>query len=156
MRIFMLLTLLCSTLWLSGCGPSYRTYTFYEPPTNEQGKNCTFGCEQTRNTCESECQEEYDDCFHEARLQGKIDYLEAKEDWLEAHARCSKLKAQVKGENACSEREPSQSHFIKTHHCRRDCGCENTFERCFQLCGGQIRYERRCVSGCEGLTQVTQ
>ncbi len=146
----MLFILLFSTLWLTGCGPSYRTYTFYEPPAHEQGKNCAFGCEQTRNTCNWECKEEYDACHREAQLQGKIDYLEAKEDWLEQRMRCERtLKAQVKGDSVCTEREPSKSDFIKTHHCRRDCGCEDTFERCFQLCGGQIRHERRCVSGCE-------
>jgi len=150
MKVYTLLFVILSQLSLSACGPSYRTDTFYEPPKHERGKNCTFGCEQTRNACNASCKDEYDSCYREAKMQGKIDYLEAKEDWLEQRERCaSKLKSQVNGDGTCGKSEPRKNQFIKTHHCRRDCDCDDTFKRCFQLCGGNIRYERRCVSGCE-------
>jgi hypothetical protein len=33
--------------------------------------------------------------------------------------------------------------------CSRDCGCEQSFDTCFESCGGTIQTKRICVSGCE-------
>lgn len=33
--------------------------------------------------------------------------------------------------------------------CDQPCGCEESFEICFQSCGGTIETKRICVSGCE-------
>ncbi len=140
---------------LTGCGPMYRTFTFYDPPAGKQGKNCVFQCDQQRANCQSDCQINYDGCVQEAEFQGKRDYLNAKEDWLDKREHClSKLKAQVKGESVCGDADEPRSHsYVSTAHCREDCGCDTDFERCFQLCGGHIRYEQRCVSGCEAVQQ---
>ncbi len=221
-----LLLLLISLLWLTGCGPYYRTFTFYDPPATAQGKNCIFHCEQKRDTCKNVCEEGYDDCYQDAKLQARHDYLNAKEDWLHQRERCiskpaprgrddkacyedcaerskarvkqaqhckqrckSKLKARVNGDRSakvcregcvnkfqsdrhddavcrqncrnqrqtqvkkddkgCHQQEPHKQDFMNTSHCRKSCGCEDNFQRCFQMCGGQIRHERRCMSNCE-------
>lgn len=33
--------------------------------------------------------------------------------------------------------------------CSQECGCESTFDMCFQTCGGTVETKRVCVSGCE-------
>ena len=151
MNNWMRFTLLLSVLMLTACGPYYRTFTYYDAPRTPQGESCVFQCEHKRDHCEDACEDSYDHCVDKAKLEGKSDYLDAKEDWLDKRQRCKgKLKAQVKGESVCNTHdEPRKHNYINTSHCRQHCGCDDKFDRCFQLCGGHIRHERRCVSNCE-------
>lgn len=33
--------------------------------------------------------------------------------------------------------------------CRKDCGCDSNYQRCYTSCGGKVEQRRICVSGCE-------
>lgn len=43
--------------------------------------------------------------------------------------------------------EPSMNTYAYDHRCDSYCGCDDDFNRCFQLCGGKVI--RRCVEGCQ-------
>ena len=141
------LLLLLSVVLLNGCGPSYRTYSHYTPPADTEGRTCALRCEDQRRVCDSQCQARFESCVEQAKADAKLDYLNAKEHYVDEKASC--LRYNKKGEEGCKHiSEPQFSNYIDDAHCRQDCACEPDFERCFQLCGGTIERETRCVSGC--------
>jgi hypothetical protein len=136
--------LTAGSLWLVACGPVYKTYSHYIPPDDPQGKTCALQCNSQRMQCESLCRRDYDNCIQRAELFGKQKYLDAKEAYLEEKEHCLE-----RGDKKCQDiSPPSESSYIRDSHCRQDCGCEPSFDRCFEICGGQIQRHTRCVSNC--------
>jgi hypothetical protein len=146
MRIISLLWGGLVLLGLGACGPVYKTETTYLPPADERGKACVFQCENQRMQCDTVCRQDYQGCVEQARRDGQMRYLSAKESYLNQKADCLD-----RGDKDCGKKlsEPSESSYTNTYHCRQDCGCETNFERCFSMCGGQIQRFTRCVDNCQ-------
>jgi hypothetical protein len=146
----MMFCILLSTLVLTGCGPQYKTFSHYQTPSTEEGKNCAFQCESERNSCQSQCNNTYQVCRQNAKIEGKSDFLNAKESWLMEQEHCLHMdKKQARKAGCNNNNKPYKSEFVNTSGCSKNCGCGTGFDRCFQLCGGQISHETRCVSGCD-------
>ncbi len=140
-----LVIMLTLSLSLFACGPVYRTITHYDSPPSEAGKRCVMQCETHRKQCKDDCNMRYDACVYDAEARGREEFLDAKEDYLDRKARCLE-----RGKKDCdSLQEPRLRDFTRDSNCRSACDCDSDFDRCFQVCGGGIRYERQCVSGCE-------
>jgi len=145
-RWYALLALLGWTLLATACGPVYETYHHYLPPNDAQGKRCALECEQQRNECQASCDQNYQQCSREAKLEGKVQFLEARQNYLEQKNRCAE---QNTGSGCKNLYEPNQYQYTNTSNCQKDCGCNDNFDRCFQICGGRIERETRCVSDCK-------
>jgi hypothetical protein len=143
MKAFLVLVL--SSL-LMACGPVYETKTTYVVPTDSQGKNCASKCEQNRASCQQNCDGRYDICMRETQLLKQNRYLVEKNQFLEKKNLC---KGKEKDKDCQNLREPYMSSYVSDSDCRKDCGCQTNFERCFEICGGQVLKETRCVSDCE-------
>jgi hypothetical protein len=142
--------MLLALISLSACGPIYKTENFYDPPQDAQGRTCVIGCEERRAACAAECRTHYDSCVYHAELQARQDYLNAKERYLNSREHCLLRSSKDKTAPECHNLyEPNSSSYLYTQHCDKDCGCDYGFERCFQVCGGTIRQQTRCVSGCD-------
>lgn len=144
MKTYLLLFLISGLL--IACGPVYETKTSYINPNTDQGKNCALQCEGIRVNCQQTCDEKYESCAKEIRLTKKMEHLEARNHYLEKKNLC---KGKEKDKDCQNLREPYLSNHISENQCRKDCGCQINFERCFELCGGQIFRETKCVSDCE-------
>ncbi len=145
-RLVFFLLLAGGVLLLSACGPSYKTYTHYQPPPDERGKSCVFQCENQRLQCDNGCRQKYEDCLSRAKLEGRQEYLDARENYLSRKESCLNRSGNKECQGLISPRLDS---YVQDSHCRQDCGCEEAFNRCFQICGGRIEHTTRCVSGCQ-------
>lgn len=146
-----LLCLAFLAMLLSGCGPYYKTFTTYLPPQNDQGRHCALNCENQRLICQNDCDDTYQSCVREAQLEAKADYLDAKEDYLDRKEHCVRRAHREDGkeDRRCRHlSEPSLFSYVHDSHCRSECGCQETFDRCFEICGGRVVRETRCVSNC--------
>jgi hypothetical protein len=145
-----LIILLLALMSLSACGPVYKTEKFYEPPQDEAGRACVVGCEERRALCSADCDARYDTCVYHAEMQARHNYLEAKERYLNLKERCLLRPTKDQDRSECQNLyEPNPNAYLNTSHCDKDCNCERDFDRCFQVCGGILRQQTRCVSGCD-------
>lgn len=144
-----LVFMLTLSLSLFACGPVYRTITQYDSPPSDAGKQCVMQCETHRKQCKGDCDARYDACTYEAEERGRAEFLDAKEDYLNQKEHCL-TRNYKKPHKECEDlKEPMLRDFTHDASCRSNCGCDDDFDRCFQVCGGQIRYEKHCVSGCD-------
>ena len=143
MKTFLILVL--SSL-LIACGPVYETKITYVTPTDAQGKSCASKCEKDRVSCQQKCDNKYDACMRETRLINQNRYLEEKNQYLEKKNLC---KGKEKDKDCQHLREPYMSSYVNDSDCRKNCNCQPNFERCFEICGGKVIKEARCVSDCD-------
>lgn len=156
MRIYFILLF---TFLLTACGPQYKTFTTYHPPTGPQEKDCVMQCRSMKMECESKCMEDYRYCMRESRLDAKEDYFDALHDyrremdrWDEQMVRCRRRKNQDDCDYLESTRpkKPVREDFTHSYLCSDDCSfCTEDYDECFEMCGGKITRESRCVSGCD-------
>ncbi|MDM8545607.1 hypothetical protein [Candidatus Venteria ishoeyi] len=138
------------SLLLTACGPTYKTDVQYIPPGDVRGKNCALDCQEQKSSCQYSCDRAYDDCMEKARMQAKINYLEAQEDYLQRKEQCLDHAEHWQDAKDCRKRSaPVQSSYMHSYQCDKNCNCTVDFESCFQICGGQVLKTTRCVSGCE-------
>lgn len=46
--------------------------------------------------------------------------------------------------------QPTLHSFLNTDHCSPErCRCDNDHDQCFQVCGGQLSRDTRCVANCK-------
>lgn len=143
MKPFLILVL---SSFLIACGPVYETKTTYVTPLDTQGKSCASKCEKDRATCQQSCDNKYDVCMRETRLIKQNRYLEEKNQYLEKKNLC---KGKEKDKDCQHLKEPYVNTYVSDSDCRQDCGCQTNFERCFEICGGKVLKETRCVSDCD-------
>lgn len=138
--------LAAGSLWLAACGPVYKTYTNYTPPPDQRGKSCVLQCESQRAQCDSQCRRDYSQCRQEAKSEGRMRYLSARESYLNQKAACLD-----RGNKDCAKKfsEPSENSYVNDSHCQEDCGCMTHYDRCFEVCGGQVQRYTRCESNCQ-------
>lgn len=138
--------ILILTSLLFACGPVYETKVTYIAPTDTQGKSCASKCEMNRSSCQQNCDNKYDACVRETRLISQNRYLEEKNQYLEKKNLC---KGKDRDKDCQNLREPYMSSYVSDSNCRKECGCQTSFERCFEICGGKVLKETRCVSDCD-------
>lgn len=142
-----------------GCGPQYKTFTTYVPPLDSSGKDCVQKCYDDKMACERQAIQQTQICQKEAQLQAKQEYLNAKEDYLnrlEAWNRMYLSCEQKKPHEGCKHiyddrpREPLLSDLSKFYFCPDETDkCTSNYDMCFEMCGGQIFRETRCISNCK-------
>lgn len=64
--------LLVLVLLLGGCGPRYVIKNQYIPPTASQAQSCLNHCTLLRQSCQNQCQKDYQYCLDEAYSKAKV------------------------------------------------------------------------------------
>jgi hypothetical protein len=118
-----LLAVLCVVI-LGGCGASYRTEYRLTPPADPSGLACVQRCAAQQTTCKR-------------RLDAAVE-----DDYqlCEVKAREESLQCQVSG-------RPCQQDVCYRQDADDD-ACGGPFRECYQACGGTVRAEQVCASGC--------
>lgn len=122
-----------SLLLLSACGPRYDVVYRYVPPRSERGMTCVKHCATAKRLCQRVCNSGNSGCLKQARSQARLDYQRYVAD------------------QTAAGREPTRTveSFFDSHACPvKQCGCENSYRDCFEMCGGQAIEERRCTHSC--------
>ena len=124
------LTAACAT------GPQYRTFYDFVPPTTAEGRSCVFQCENTKMQC-SQLEE-----MRVANCEDRADYRHGQcmDRAQDAYQRC-----QQSGNQYCVQ------SYCARESCSYSSRCENQYNRCFEVCGGEILSETRCVKNCEAI-----
>ncbi len=133
MKLLIALLVSLVTLSIAGCGPVYKTTFNYQPPASDMGRMCAAQCLQARTTCESMCTMQNQNCVAQAK-QDALNEFEA-----------YKAKQHAKGKPI----KKTPADFENTLSCDQACGCGNTFNMCYQTCGGTVTPHRECVAFCD-------
>jgi hypothetical protein len=118
---------------VTGCGPVYKTTFNYTPPKSDTGKMCAAQCIQARTTCQTMCEMQKQNCITQAKIDADRDYEAYKTEQLSQSKPVKKIPAD----------------FDKTWQCDSACGCGNTFNMCYQTCGGIVTPHKECVAFCD-------
>ena len=76
---------------VTACGPVYRDFKVYDPPTDLQGQQCVAAAQERRSVCETENSAAYNQCLAEQTTIAKVNYdaaLAAYEGDLAEFERC--------------------------------------------------------------------
>lgn len=77
-----LLVFLLLVAGLSGCAtPQYQTVYRYEPPADAKGLACLQGCEQQKESCQTDCKAQYQACQKEIEPLVEERYLQALKEY---------------------------------------------------------------------------
>jgi hypothetical protein len=142
MKFIKLISSMVMILWLSACGPQYKTVYDMTPPEDRQGRMCLNQCMESKTYCEQvEHQgklQETQICLAEAKVRADIDYD-------------SYIHYQKKGDLPV---EKAYRDFYHPGQCSGNKGlysprCESNYRQCFTNCGGIVRERTICVSGCD-------
>lgn len=112
-------------LFLSGCGPVYKTVYSYRPPASPQGQICIMQCDNIKRQCYTHEDFRVRACEDENRI-ARLEY-----------ERCASM-----GYDRCWDR----SAFCNSGNYWY---CDEEYRICYQNCGGFISSREICVSGCE-------
>ena len=127
---------------LSGCPPPqpvYRTTYSYTPPEAEQGRTCAMQCEVNRGQCEQMAGMRQDTCTQRADMN----FDQCETEATAEHDACLERQRTVRG-TLCIRRQCLRDH------CSDGRGeCETQYNRCFQVCGGNVQENRECVQHCQ-------
>ncbi len=117
-------------LFLSGCGPVYRTSYYYNEPETQRGRECVVKCQKMRQKCEHWAEQSYQQCLNRKSLERIA--------------------------TAAISRGDRQSPFANSYdnECRYERNkrfevCLEDFNACFQLCGGVVDSIEECVANCD-------
>ena len=117
-----------SLMFLSACGPMYRTDYFYTPPESESGRTCTFQCEMMKGQCRQIEELRADRCESDSRTEV---------------ANCEAYIYLTKGREAkwyeCTGSSCSANYEQ----------CEGQHRYCYQSCGGKVDARTTCVANCD-------
>lgn len=125
-RVRLFLLCLGLLLFVSGCGPRYKTQYTYQPPASPEGKNCMLQCDNIKQQCRTNEDYRYRACESENRV-ARLEY-----------SNCISEKR-----DHCFDR----SQFCGSRNYKR---CDADYRICYQNCGGIVTSSLVCVSGCEG------
>lgn len=129
-RYFTLITIL---LFLSGCGPVYKTEYTYQPPRTDVGKMCATQCMQAKNNSQQLCEMRNQTCEMTAKQNATIQYLEYKESQRAAGKPIKK----------------SEIDFDDSYLCDSSCDGTNDYNQCYQTCGGVVTSYQVCTAFCK-------
>lgn len=125
---------------LSGCfPPQYRTVYNLDPPTTAEGRACVFQCESAQGQCS---------ILEEMRVDNCRDRVLASRDRCEAT-----LDAEI---DSCLANGLGSAYCYARHNCNHvvdNCGltdkCITQYNRCFEICGGEVTAQTQCVANCD-------
>lgn len=132
MKNYHWLTIITGLILLSGCGPIYKTEYTYQPPRSQIGKMCASQCTQTKINCQQLCEMRNESCKSNGRQEAMIQYLEYKESQIAA--------------GKPVKRTPEN---FNTSYCNESCDCTDTYNQCYQTCGGMITPYQVCTAFCK-------
>ena len=134
-RFYIIIAIFLIGLAACSSGPRYRTNTSYIAPATVQGNSCVASCETTEQVCRSRADDfvraEYPACMQRAR--------EAYNHCMNGHYTGSCAVLRQSDELACSNNSSPDYR-----------SCTNSFNACYQNCGGQIIQKSVCVRNCDG------
>lgn len=125
---------LLALLPLAACGPVYETRYTYQPlPDTDGARACLALCENGRAQCRELATTRYGQCEAAASQERTLCELTAGVE----HALCAR------DDQACLRK------ICGRRDCEYDDGdCVQAYNTCYTGCGGQVRAERVCTSGC--------
>lgn len=135
------------SLTMAAClasGPQYRTNAIYEEPNTSQGQMCLNQCDSLEMQCKSSKQQDTLMCDRQAEQYD----VECVQRARQAYNLCAPGGAAVN----CDVAYSNELKFCRSMapRCEVDTSsCNNTYDACFNRCGGRIRYETVCVRNCE-------
>ena len=116
----------------SGCGPVYAPSTSYIEPESVQGVACTMQCENVRLQCQKNTRIQEERCRN-------IEEIES----LDTAGCIAKF-----GKEQCLQ--PS-GMLSSQFNCKEEfvaMGCKESYNICYQACGGQVISKEMCVKNC--------
>lgn len=156
---------------LAGCavGPRYQTVKRYVEPPGVRA--CVEGCERQRQACGDACARRYQACREQVLPEARERHAERMKQY-EAALEAYRLQLErYRLELMLGWGHPYWSLWggypppppppapvppkletevekLSRERCDRDCGCESAYDACFIACGGEIRFEERCIAHC--------
>lgn len=128
------LLLLSILIGLAGCGPMYETTYTYVAPSGAAGKRCVRQCTQSKQLCQRVCHRDENACMKRARR--------------DARGQLKQYRHQRQRQGLPVEK--NLNDFLDTSLCQsRNCGCDDDYRACFQMCGGELVPHRKCVAFCD-------
>jgi hypothetical protein len=135
-------------LALVGCGPRYRTYTNYEPPADENGRQCALRCMDDRRLCRREKDLQVRECRIDVQRIAEEANLDLERDFR------LDLKRYRAGRLDTPPEKPASVQPDYGQCTRQDSSlegrCGGDFDLCYETCGGRIVRSTHCVANCEG------
>ncbi len=123
----------CVIFMLAGCGARYQmVYTFF-PPHSGGGQACVKQCERSKANCHALCEANDTDCEINAKDQAQREY--------ERYVKQKKIEGAEIMRDLKSFYDPLQCS-------KTSCDCEEDFRACYQMCGGKVKHEKRCIANC--------
>ena len=123
--------------------PQYRTRAVYEAPTSREGQMCLNQCDSLVMQCKSRAQEDLNACERdlERRDAACLDEAAEQRDYC---IRNNSVGCDLSYSNTLS------SCRMNLPTCQLDTSsCDQTYNTCFERCGGNIRFESVCVRNCD-------
>lgn len=133
---------------LAGCGPQYRTFTSYAPPTDEVGRQCVQRCLDARRLCRREKESTVQQCRIEAREVAEDRNQTLERDFLIDLTRHQAGILDAPPERAKAAQPDYGSCSREESTLEGQCGGD--FDLCYQTCGGEVTYATHCVANCDG------
>jgi hypothetical protein len=133
MRSLFIVVIMSVLYLLSGCAPVYQTTYSYVPPKSDTGRMCAMQCQQTRMMCQQLCESRKETCRSNARQQALFDY--------------ESYKHQRRARGKSVDRDVES--FYDDFQCDDiPCGCDESYNSCFAVCGGQVVPTTVCIAFC--------
>lgn len=121
-----------AVIFLTACGPIYRTEYAYTPPKTTTAQMCVNQCVQAKTMCEQMCEMRNENCKTRAHQDALYQYEIYKRD-QRAHGKHIKK---------------SVSDFDSSYSCHNTCDCTPSYNSCYASCGGQVYEKKVCVAFC--------
>ena len=122
MRILRISILFIASLLLFGCGPMYQTVYHYRMPKNRSDRHCVSRCRIALSQCKTTCRIANQNCQNQQLIA---------EDIASRH-----------------RHRHDDDFFYDTGDCNQSCGCRQTYNACYEDCGGKVIPESVCVFNC--------
>lgn len=133
MKLLMSLLVSTLTLMLAACGPIYETQYSYQPPHSDTGRMCAAQCVQNKSTCHAMCEMRKQTCLAQDKQNALVQFEAYKTRRIAEHRPVDKTPVD----------------FENSWNCNQACGCGDTFNMCYQTCGGVVTPHRECVAFCD-------
>lgn len=114
---------------LVGCGSMFKTTYQHVPPTTAEGQKCVAQCAQSKRMCKRLCVSDKQ-CRQQARKAAQQRYEANKA----ANPQSTKTVADYINARECDAQD--------------NCGCQEDYNACFEMCGGQLIAKRHCIANC--------
>jgi len=128
------ISILITLLFITSCGPHYRTFYNYENPGSYEGMMCVNQCLQSKVMCGQTCGSQKNQCVQNHQIYDAANLI--------AHS----LDTRPKKYKVAPTSSSYQCNWEKDS-C--DENCESFYRQCYTNCGGRVHSETRCVSGCK-------